>query len=380
MSNASILSIASHVPGKPYSTKEMLNSVSSYATDQFAEILQDLGVLHRHSIVEDYDSFLVGKKDRKLIATTTSMATEAAKKCFKNFNQAVDVGLLVAATNTPDRHLPCIGSELICTLRDYIPQDINIANLQGEGCAVLLKGVDIAKNYLAVHPNKHVLLVLSESNTGFIPKIKSDRYYSFRELKHIPHNAEKIKETLQFIAYFLFGDGAIAFLLGNGTSQPFFEAITHLTNTDPEDSELLTLNEGGIIRPAYEGFPNYYMDKKVPIKGAQYSKITVDQLMNRTQYPLTEPSHADVCFIHTGSKKILDRICEVLKLDPLSDKVSHSYNVLSRYGNLSSCSVGFMIEEYLNQTKKSAPLSASQAGLIVAFGIGFSASSGILGL
>lgn len=374
--HATILSIASSVPGEAYSTEKMLESVAACLTDELSETLQGLGVSQRHSVVEDYNFFLAGKKDRKLIATTTSMATEAAKKCLNKFNQTVDIGLLISSTNTPDRLLPCLGSELISSLKGYIPQDINIANMQGEGCAALLKGVDIAKNYLVAHPDKQVLLITSESNTGYVPKMNAELHYSFKELKSMPQYGDKIKQTLQIITYFLFGDGAVAFLLGKGTvDQPHFEAITHLTNLEPEDSELLTMNEGGIVQPDFIGFPNYFMGRKVPLKGANYSKITVNQLMQKTKHSITEPHQAGICFIHTGSKKILDHVCEALKLSPSAPQVSHSYNILNRYGNLSSCAVGFMIEEYLSQKK---PLGDAKLGLIVSFGVGFSASSGIM--
>jgi predicted naringenin-chalcone synthase len=77
----------------------------------------------------------------------------------------------------------------------------------------------------------------------------------------------------------------------------------------------------------------------------------------------------DDCLIHTGSKKILDGVCSQLDLNPESEKVHGSYQVLERYGNLSSASTGFMLAE---KDEWSGP------AMVVGFGVGFAASAGIM--
>jgi 3-oxoacyl-[acyl-carrier-protein] synthase-3 len=75
------------------------------------------------------------------------------------------------------------------------------------------------------------------------------------------------------------------------------------------------------------------------------------------------------CLIHTGSKKILDGVCTQLSLQPDSSKVLSSYKVLKGYGNLSSASTGFMLAE---KNEWSGPT------IVVGFGVGFTASAGIM--
>jgi 3-oxoacyl-[acyl-carrier-protein] synthase-3 len=77
----------------------------------------------------------------------------------------------------------------------------------------------------------------------------------------------------------------------------------------------------------------------------------------------------DDCLIHTGSKKILDGVCSQLNLHPDSTKVHGSYKILQRYGNLSSASTGFMLAE---KGEWSGP------AIVVGFGVGFTASAGIM--
>jgi 3-oxoacyl-[acyl-carrier-protein] synthase-3 len=78
----------------------------------------------------------------------------------------------------------------------------------------------------------------------------------------------------------------------------------------------------------------------------------------------------DDCLIHTGSKKILDGVCSQLELSPDSSKVLGSYRVLKNYGNLSSASTGFMLAD--KQGSWFGPT------MVVGFGVGFTASAGIM--
>jgi len=80
-------------------------------------------------------------------------------------------------------------------------------------------------------------------------------------------------------------------------------------------------------------------------------------------------AQVDDCLIHTGSKKILDGVCSQLKLETDSTKVQGSYEILKNYGNLSSASTGFMLAE---KTGWAGPT------IVVGFGVGFTASAGIM--
>lgn len=86
------------------------------------------------------------------------------------------------------------------------------------------------------------------------------------------------------------------------------------------------------------------MQPNVPARGAHYAVTTVKNVL-QPDSPVTDIQEVDDCLIHTGSKKILDGVCSQLDLQPDSAKVHGSYQVLQRYGNLSSASTGFMLAE-----------------------------------
>src|SRR5207247_6376199 len=150
-------------------------------------------------------------------------------------------------------------------------------------------------------------------------------------------------ETTLAIQSMLFGDGAVALLLGTDQSgKPSFGPISHLTNDSPDDVNLLTMTSHS-NHPALNGKPQYLMRPAVPARGAHYAVTTVNDVLHNPQSPVSDLSQVDDCMIHTGSKKILDGVCSQLHLDSDSSKVHMSYAVAESYGSLSSGSMGFMM-------------------------------------
>ncbi|CUI16880.1 3-oxoacyl-ACP synthase [Candidatus Protochlamydia naegleriophila] len=381
--HTNISSIATFIPECKTSTDELIDKFKDCLSEELQMTLNRLGVLNRYSIIKNFPDYLSGKIERQLIDSTTSMATKAILKCLEKSKQgSKDLGLLIAITNTANRPLPCMAFEIVSELGDLIPHDINIINMQNQGCAVLLKAIELASCYLVANPDKTVMIVGSESHTGYIHSIPKKPYYGLHELKKLPDANIKLQETMEVISFFLFGDGAFAMLLDNQGYQNHsgFSSIAHLTNIEAFDAELLTLNEGGILQPTIPNFPHYYMNEKVPSKGAAYSKKVLASLIQNKR-EISSPNDAQMFFIHTGSKKILDAICRTIAVDQNSDQTKWSYEILKEYGNLSSCSIGFMLSDYLESRKHTtSSLAGLLTGLIISFGVGFSASAGLVHL
>ncbi|HTG93670.1 MAG TPA: 3-oxoacyl-[acyl-carrier-protein] synthase III C-terminal domain-containing protein, partial [Pyrinomonadaceae bacterium] len=121
--------------------------------------------------------------------------------------------------------------------------------------------------------------------------------------------------------------------------------------------------------PMLGGRPQYFMKPSVPSRGAHYAVTTVKNVLNHPDSPVSDMHSIADCLIHTGSRKILDGVCSQLDLNPNSSRVHNSYKVLENYGNLSSASTGFMLAE-----KK----DWSGSTIVVGFGVGFTASAGII--
>jgi 3-oxoacyl-[acyl-carrier-protein] synthase-3 len=221
------------------------------------------------------------------------------------------------------------------------------------------------------------IVLMSEAHTPFVAPMLRDEYYGFREIARM-RKGDKLTdaqfeqertETTLAIQSMLFGDGAVALLLGQDVSgKPSFGPISHLTNDSPEDMNLLTMVSNS-SHPALNGKPQYFMRPAVPARGAHYAVTTVNDVLHNPHSPVSDLSQVDDCMIHTGSKKILDGVCSQLHLDTDSTKVHKSYDVLENFGNLSSASTGFMLAQKEEWTGPA---------MVVGFGVGFTASAGLM--
>jgi predicted naringenin-chalcone synthase len=221
------------------------------------------------------------------------------------------------------------------------------------------------------------MVLMAEAHTPYVAPLLRDDYHGYREIlrlrkEHRVDGAQfeqKRLDTTFVIQSMLFGDGAVALLVGNEEGKPTFGPISHLTNDEPEDLNLLTMTSSS-SHPFLKGRPQYFMQPSVPKRGAHYAVTTVKKVLEHPQSPVSDLDHVDDCLIHTGSKKILDGVCSQLELSPDSYKVHGSYEVLKNFGNLSSASTGFMLAD--KQDSWQGPT------IIVGFGVGFAASAGIM--
>jgi 3-oxoacyl-[acyl-carrier-protein] synthase-3 len=234
----------------------------------------------------------------------------------------------------------------------------------------------VAQWYLCSNPDKMALVLMSEAHTPYITPLLRDEYSGYREIAHQRKNlglddeqvASRRLDTTLVVQAMLFGDGAVALLIGRGEGVASFGPISHLTNDAPEDVNLLTM-EGGSLRPCVNGRPQYFMQPRVPARGAHYAVKTVRDVLAHPRSPVASLDDVQGCLIHTGSRKILDGVCTQLEMPHDSPKVRTSYETLRRYGNLSSASTGFMLAE---------EGARRGFGLVVGFGVGFTASAGVI--
>jgi 3-oxoacyl-[acyl-carrier-protein] synthase-3 len=373
-----LLSAATSTPEHALQTTELANSLLHKLSPELINSINSLGVEQRYSVMDNYSDFLSGKP-MNANSSTTALGVSATKKCIEEWQgDASRIGLLVAATNTPDQMLPCLASEVIGRTHGLLSRSIRTVSMQSQGCSVLLKSIEVAQWYLAANPGKMALVLMAEAHTPFVAPLLADEYYGYRELlrlrkEHKIDDAQfeqKRLDTTFVIQSMLFGDGAVALLVGSEEGKPAFGPISHLTNDEPDDVNLLTMTSNS-SHPFLKGRPQYFMRPSVPTRGAHYAVTTVNNVLDHPDSPVSNMGQVDDCLIHTGSKKILDGVCSQLHLETDSTKVQGSYEVLKNYGNLSSASTGFMLAE---KEEWNGPT------MVVGFGVGFTASAGVMSL
>jgi len=373
-----LLSAATSTPKHAFKTTDLSNALMHKLSPELINTLNSLGVDQRYSVMDNYPDFLAGKP-MNARSSTTELGVGATKRCIEEWQgDPSRIGLLVAATNTPDQMLPCLASEVMGQTHGLLSRSLRTVSMQAQGCSVLLKSIEVAQWYLAANPGKLAMVLMAEAHTPYAAPLLRDEYHGFREVIRM-RKEQKINEaqfeqkrmdTTFIIQTMLFGDGAVALLVGKEEGKPSFGPICHLTNEDTEDVNLLTMNTSG-SNEFLKGRPQYFMRPTVPNRGAHYAVSTVNDVLQHPDSPVSNMTQVDDCLIHTGSKKILDGVCSQLHLDTDSMKVHGSYEVLKNYGNLSSASTGFMLAEK-NDWKGPT--------IVVGFGVGFTASAGIMNL
>src|SRR5436190_8570891 len=373
-----LMSAATSTPQHMFKTTELVASLMHKLSPELINTICSLGVDQRYSVMDNYPEFLEGGNIHPS-NSTTSLGVAATKQCVEEWGgDPSEIGLLVAATNTPDQMLPCLASEVMAQTHGLLSRSLRTVSMQSQGCSVLLKSVEVAQWYLAANPNKLAIVLMSEAHTPYVAPLVGEEYHGYRELVRM-RKEDKIDDatferlrldTTFVVQSMLFGDGAVALLIGREEGKPAFGPISHLTNDDIEDVNLLTMTQNS-SHPLLKGRPQYFMRPNVPNRGAHYAVTTVRNVLEHPDSPVSHLGQVSDCMIHTGSKKILDGVCSQLQLEKDSSKVSGSYEVLKNYGNLSSASTGFMLAE---KVEWKAP------EIIGGFGGGFKASGGVMSL
>lgn len=371
-----LLSASTSTPQNVFQTTDLSNALMHKLSPELINTLNSLGVAQRYSVMDNYPDFLAGKA-MQARSSTTELGVGATRRCIETWQgDPTRIGLLIAATNTPDQMLPCLASEVMGQTHGLLSRSIRTVSMQAQGCSVLLKSVEVAQWYLAANPGKLAMVLMAEAHTPYVAPLLRDEYLGFREILKLRKERkldeaqfeQKRLDTTFVIQSMLFGDGAVALLLGSEEGKPSFGPIAHLTNEDTDDVNLLTMNSNS-SHEFLKGRPQYFMRPSVPVRGAHYAVSTVKDVLGHPDSPVSNMADVDDCLIHTGSKKILDGVCSQLHLETDSTKVQGSYEVLRNYGNLSSASTGFMLAEKTDWTGPT---------IVVGFGVGFTASAGIM--
>ena len=111
------------------------------------------------------------------------------------------------------------------------------------------------------------------------------------------------------------------------------------------------------------------LSARVPVIGARYAKRVVDELLSEQGL---EYADIDYWIIHPGGEKVLDAFERTAGVP--AESLMPSRRVLYEYGNMSSASVLFALEE----TLRSKSPAAGERGILCSFGAGFSAFAALL--
>lgn len=216
----------------------------------------------------------------------------------------------------------------------------------GLGCAGGASGVSRAFDYCLAHPTEKVLVVSIELSS----------------LTFQPNDFSKSN----LVGCSLFADGAACILVcGDEVEIHHQKPIPYIMNTaskwmpDSEDVMGWDIKNDGL---------HVIFSKSIPTIITKWLGPFIENFFQEQQVPLHKLQH----FIaHPGGKKVLQAYEETLGLT--EQHTSTSREILKKYGNMSSPTVLYVLEQFMLKEIKN-----NEIGLLVALGPGFSGESVLL--
>lgn len=307
-----------------------------------AAFLDGAGVLRRYSVLP-LDQL---RQPRGVTQTMNIYRTHAirlgrrvAAGCLERAGVAPTEIDLVITVSCTGFMIPSLDAYLINDLG--LRPDVRRLPITQLGCFAGAAALTHARDFVTAHPDSNVLVVSVELPT-----------LSFQRSDASPAN---------LVSTALFGDGAAAALItGRAAAGPTMVATaSHLV---PHSVDVL----GFDLRD--DGF-HAVLGRELPDLVRREAPPLVQRLLQQAGISRTAVT---AYLLHPGGPRVLEAAAAALELRP--EDVAPSWTVLRDYGNLSSASVLFVLDEWTNRCR---PASGAY-GILGAFGPGFSAELALL--
>ncbi len=314
---------------------------SDLEVDRMMDIFENASIKTRYfSVPIDWfnseRTFL--EKNEKYVTMSSQLGAESSLACLKAAGLAPDDIDYLIFVSTTGLATPSIDARLINILK--MRPDIHRTPIWGLGCAGGAAGLSHAYHYLVGHPKERVLLVAVEL-CGL----------TFQQNDFSKSN---------FVATALFGEGASAVLIeGDAVASGGIEILGTGSTFWPDSLDVMgwNLQNTGMQVVFSRSIPDIIRKK------AQENFVS---FLSKHNLTLDEISYL---IFHPGGAKVLEAYTNALNLS--NGKLDICRDVLRDYGNMSSVSVLFVLEEHL----KKYPTGTGKYGVISALGPGFCAEN-----
>lgn len=277
------------------------------------------------------------EKNQAYVESACQLGEEAIQKALKLAGldvEDVDHFIFVSTTGMAT---PSIDAHLIHRLG--MNQHVKRTPIWGLGCAGGVAGLSRAYEYARAFPESRVLLLALEC-CGL----------TFRRRDHSKSN---------LVATSLFSDGAAAVLVAGE------EAAFSMGARGPKIMDTMSMiwpNSLDVMGwDLMDDGLKVIFSRDIPTLVRSRCRSVLESFLERHQLNFSEIDHY---IAHPGGRKVLDAFEEALGIP--GDRLSTSHRVLERYGNMSSATVLFVLEQVMRNAIR------PQLGLMTALGPGFS--------
>ncbi|TWU21038.1 Alpha-pyrone synthesis polyketide synthase-like Pks18 [Novipirellula galeiformis] len=252
------------------------------------------------------------------------LAIVASTKAFDQCDVRPDEITHLITISCTGFHAPGVDIALIRELG--LPASVARTNVGFMGCHGAMNGLRVAKAYADADPQARVLVVALEL-------CSLHQQYGW--------------DPQRIVSNSLFADGAAAVIASGTSERRSPESLTLSSSFSaiiPNSEEMMSWAIGD------NGF-EMYLSAEVPDIIRRSTRAPLEAWLNQSGLSLAE---IQSWAIHPGGPRILDACAESLSLDEAD--LSASRSVLSRFGNMSSPTVLFVLRELLDQQHKTPTL------------------------
>lgn len=301
------------------------------------------------------------KTNNEYIEHAIKLGREAAEKCLERAHLRADEIDLIITVSCTGFMIPSLDAHLINMMG--FRSDVRRMPFTELGCAAGAMALARASDYLKAYPGGNALVIAVE-----LPSLTFQR---------------KDISQANLISSILFGDGAAAVIVSNSPKAVSNATTSAATHANGNGSSTATANSAShkpkmLVSETYT-FPDslgamgfdlrdagfhILLDKNVPDMIGAKIKPLIDDFLGR--HGLTQQDIKG-WILHPGGARLLGNVEIALGLN--KSDTQPSWDILANVGNLSSATILFILQEWLDKR----PLNPGDIALAAAFGPGFSA-------
>lgn len=344
-----ISTVAKALPKYTKTTAEILPFIEGWLSGQKERfrkkalmIFQNAGVDRRYSILSPEEMFQThGFEARNNLYI--ERATSLAKDCLVNALEkarwkATDIDYVITVSCTGFM-IPSVDAHLINQLE--MRQDVVRLPVTEMGCAAGVSGIIYAKNFLQANPGKRAAVIAVESPMA-----------TFQQGDF---------SMVNIVSAAIFGDGAACALLSSHEEDegPVILAEEMYHFYDALHMMGFALKDTGL---------HMMLDRSVPDTIAKHFPKIIHPFLAKANTKIEDINHM---VFHPGGRKIVHMV-ETL-FGEMGKNIDDTKEVLRIYGNMSSATVLYVLERFLERD-----IPSGDKGLMLSFGPGFSAQRVLL--
>ncbi len=344
MTPVRITAVSKALPQYSRTTEDIIPFVDLWLSNQeerfrrkVVKIFEGAGVDKRYGIMDIDEVFHATSFEEKntiYVREVKKLGSKVLRNALQKADWQADSLDYIITVSCTGIMIPSLDAYLINEL--HLKQDVVRLPVTEMGCAAGVSGLIYAANFLKNNPSKRAAIVAVESPTATFQL----NDYSMANM----------------VSAAIFGDGAACVLLSSeqggqgpkiiGEEMYHFQDATHLMGFDLTNAGLKMILDPAVPEVIASHFPEIvhpFLEKH----GSNIEKV-------------------DHLVFHPGGRKIVQTVEDLF--GKLGKNIDETRTVLQEYGNMSSCTVLYVLERFMDQA-----IETGEQGLILSFGPGFSA-------